>query len=468
MSTSHLPAADFCPDPVDTRNQTDRTLSWISRRKFVTGMAGGALVGRLGWSSTRSAGKPEGRALWVNRFEYASAQDIARIVERAGKANFNVLYFQVRGQGDAYYRSKVEPCAVALCGQLGGDPPYDPLEVAITEARKYGIEIHAWLNALSAWPSRTADICALLDQDESAKPRHLLLEHPDWVMVDDQGVPTTCPNNDEYVYWSPAWQGVRSQLARVTKDLARNYEIKGIHLDRLRYPGKAWSYDQASLEGFGRDPAQFPAEWDQFRRDQVNLTAKAAFRAMVAIDPRLTMSAAVWAIYQDVFGWNATNAYETYFQDARAWARDGYLDVAAPMTYEPMTEQYCDRVDWACLLPDHIEGIQKATGRHVYIGMYAENGADEMLRAIDMAREQGAAGISMYSYKLVDQAGLWDKLATGPLKDRVEIPEQPWKKARTVPGDGTEGPRGTPIPDASPSPVGTPEPAGTPTPVIKG
>src|SRR5215216_5163016 len=50
---------------------------------------------------------------------------------------------------------------------------------------------------------------------------------------------------------------------------------------------------QASLERFGRDPLEAPAEWDQFRRDQVNLTAKAAYRAMVDIDPNLTMSAAV-------------------------------------------------------------------------------------------------------------------------------------------------------------------------------
>jgi hypothetical protein len=85
-----------------------------------------------------------------------------------------------------------------------------------------------------------------------------------------------------------------------------------------------------------------------------------------------------------------------------------------------------------------------------------------MLRAIDMAREHGAAGISMYSFNLVEKAGLWDELGQGPFKQRVEIPEQPWKKSRSVPGDGTEGPDGTPIPE------GTPVQVVTPTPVIKG
>lgn len=445
--TNALPFTDYCPDPPSAITGEEDVVRGMDRRKLVTKLLPGALLAGLGLSRTSAAAtKAEGRALWVNRFEYTSAADVKRIIKRAGDANFNVIYFQVRGQSDAYYRSHVEPCAVGLCGQLGGTPPYDPLEVAITEAKKYDIEIHTWLNALSAWPSSSQNICALLKQDDSAKPRHLLLQHPDWVMVNQQGVATTCPNNDEYVYFSPAWQGVRSQLARVTKDLAKNYEIKGIHLDRIRYPGAAWSYDSASLQAFGKDPNGFADEWDQFRRDQINLTVKAAYRAMIEVDPSLTMSAAVWAIYKDVFGWNATNGYGTYFQDARAWARDGYLDVAAPMTYEPMTPKLCGRVDWACLLPDHLKGIQDATGRHVYIGMYAKNGADEILRAIDMARDQGAKGVSIYSYSLIEQAGLWDKLAKGPFKQRADVPVQPWKKTRSGSGDGTEGPPATPVP----------------------
>jgi hypothetical protein len=52
----------------------------------------------------------------VNRFEYSSAAGIAAVFAKAASAHFNVVYFQVRGQGDAYYRSALEPCAVALCG----------------------------------------------------------------------------------------------------------------------------------------------------------------------------------------------------------------------------------------------------------------------------------------------------------------------------------------------------------------
>lgn len=86
----------------------------------------------------------EARALWVSRFEYTTAANVDTIIARAARANFNVIFFQVRGAGDAFYSSQLEPCAVALCGSLGnGQPAWDPLAVAIAAAHARGIELHA-------------------------------------------------------------------------------------------------------------------------------------------------------------------------------------------------------------------------------------------------------------------------------------------------------------------------------------
>ena len=60
----------------------------------------------------RQAGLPhEVRALWVTRWDYRTAADIRVIAERAASANFNALFFQVRGNADAYYNSQIEPWA---------------------------------------------------------------------------------------------------------------------------------------------------------------------------------------------------------------------------------------------------------------------------------------------------------------------------------------------------------------------
>ncbi|MBD0319967.1 MAG: family 10 glycosylhydrolase, partial [Gemmatimonadetes bacterium] len=104
----------------------------------------------------RAAATPawaEARALWVTRFEYDSPAKIATIMQKAADANFNVVYFQVRGAADAFYRSSIEPCATGLCGRLGGTPTWDPLQTAVTEAHARGLQLHAWVNAFTGWSS---------------------------------------------------------------------------------------------------------------------------------------------------------------------------------------------------------------------------------------------------------------------------------------------------------------------------
>ncbi|WP_289127801.1 glycoside hydrolase family 10 protein, partial [uncultured Clostridium sp.] len=60
--------------------------------------------------------------------------------------NMNTVFFQVRPMGDALYESEYSPWSKYLTGELGKDPGYDPLEFAIKEAHKRGIEIQAWFN----------------------------------------------------------------------------------------------------------------------------------------------------------------------------------------------------------------------------------------------------------------------------------------------------------------------------------
>jgi uncharacterized lipoprotein YddW (UPF0748 family) len=442
MTTNDAAAAAICRFDDQPRDGVGQRLvrAVTDRRRLVTRWLPGALLAsRAGRSrGAVAAAKAEGRALWVNRFEYGSAGDIARIMERAAGAHFNLVYFQVRGAADALYRSAIEPCAIELCGRLGGEPPYDPLEVAVAEGTARGLEVHAWLNALAGWSSGSEESCARLTQPDGEHPRHLLLQHPTWPVMDEHGRPLACPNQEEYVYFSPSHTKVRTQLAAVAADIATRYKVRGIHLDRIRLPGKGWSYDEASLKAFGRDPAANPAAWDDFRRGQVNEVVGATFAAMAGVDRTLVLSASIWELYRDRWDWGATGGYEGYFQDPRAWAKDGYLDVAVPMTYDPITDQRCARADWDCLVDDHVAGIQEATGRHVYAGIAVWNGEDQIQRSIEIGRKRGVAGFSLYSSSQIEQRDLWSFLADGPFKERVEIPALPWKAATRVVGDGTD------------------------------
>jgi uncharacterized lipoprotein YddW (UPF0748 family) len=370
----------------------------------------------------------EARALWVSRFEYASPTDIDSIIARAARTNFNVIFFQVRGAGDALYDSAIEPCAVALCGSLGnGRPSWDPLARAVAAAHARGIELHAWINALSGWGAGSAASCTLLQPSAAGSPDHMLIAHPEWRVVNAAGSAQPCPDApNEYVYLSPGIPAVRTHLARVAADIVRRYAVDGIHLDRIRYPGQAWSYDTTSLQAFGKDPAAFAADWAQFRREQVALAVRETFDSVRSARPSAALSAAVWGIWQDRWGWNSSHGFGQYFQDPRAWVAAGSLDVAVPMTYYAIATTPCGFADWACLLDDHLVMQSGSPARHVYIGIAASRGTAQVLQQIELGRRRGVKGFALYSYSSVT-AEMRAALASGPFALPASVPPREWQ-----------------------------------------
>jgi len=380
----------------------------------------------------------EARALWVTRFDYDSEAKIVRIMETAARANFNIIYFQARAAGDAYYRSSIEPCATLLCGKLGGTPSYDPLEVAVREGHRQRLQVHAYLNALTAQPAGIEGKCRPIPQPDSGNPRHVLLDHPQWVMSDRTGKRLPCPNSEEYVWLSPAYPEVRTRLAAVAADIVRRYAIDGIHLDRIRYPGAAWSHDSASRAGFGRNPELHRAEWLQFRTDLVSEMVRETHDSVRAVRPELVMSAAVWGIYEDVWNWRTLAGAKDLMQDSRAWARGGYVDVLVPMTYSRIKGVRCARIDWNCMLDEHIEGDERQTGRQMYIGIDASKGAREILNQVRLAQRRGVTGMAIFSFTDADNARVWGLLRSGPFAVPASVPVMPWKQGSSAPAPAVD------------------------------
>lgn len=385
----------------------------------------------------------EARALWVNRFEWvisnnpaATRERIIQILDRAQGANFNIIYFQVRGEADSYYPSDLEPCTFRLCGTLGnGKPSWDPLAFAIQEAHARGIELHAWLNAVTGWssPNNTtnASYCARLVPSAAGSPNHILIDHPEWLLVGSDGKVFDCPNSKayEYAYVSPGIPAVRTHLARVAADIARRYQVDGIHLDRIRYPSPFLSYDEPSVTAFGRKASSSDPEWIRWRQAAVNLTVKETHDSINAVRPSVVLSAAVWGIYEDNWGWRSSRGLMQYFQDPRAWARNGYLDVAVPMTYYNTNVTYCGFADWACLLDDHMKGYENS-GRDLYISISPATPSTKtnamVLDQIAMGRSKGIKGFAFYSYNAMNSRNLWPELIAGPFKEPASVPYMPW------------------------------------------
>ncbi|HET9949570.1 MAG TPA: family 10 glycosylhydrolase [Longimicrobiales bacterium] len=355
----------------------------------------------------------EVRGLWVVRWTMTSEEQVRQMVDRAARAGFNTLLVQVRGRGDAFYRSELEPRAEAL----EGPPGFDPLELAIQEAHARGMAVHAWINTHLVWGPAAPP----------QSPEHLVNAHPDWLAV-PRGLADELydmspwdvryvarlrdwaaarPETVEGLYTSPSHPEVRARVRAVWLDLLARYDLDGLHLDYIRYPSPEFDYSRGALERFrawagGRvSPAEaraadeaarsdplawtdaFPELWDEHRREQITSLVRELYEEAKARRPEIVVSAAVVA--------DPESAYALRFQDWPVWLREGVLDVAVPMAYTPDDERFLTLVRTARAVAG--AGYRLWAG----IGAYLDT-LEGTLAKIDLARSEQAGGVVVFSY----------------------------------------------------------------------
>jgi uncharacterized lipoprotein YddW (UPF0748 family) len=366
-----------------------------------------------------AADAAEVRALWVTRATLTTRAQITEMIGAASRGGFNTLLVQVRGRGDAYYDSPVEPRA----SELDGNPAFDPLADILRQARPAGLAVHAWV-AVNLVSSAV---------DLPAAPRHIVNRHPEWLMVprelarDLAGVDVRSreyvarlarwtrarPADVEGLFASPLQDGAADHLAEVIRDLVTRYDVDGVHLDYARFPNDEFDYSRGAIEAFKRqlrplmsdaerrrlaalekiDPlaatSYFADGWADFRRER--LTALVArIRETVRRDaPRVLLSAAVFP--------DAANARRSKLQDWPRWLDRSLLDALCPMAY---TQD-------AALFEQQIAAARAAAGA---VPIWAGVGAYRLTPAatvghITAARRQRAAGVVLFSY---------DALVTAP------------------------------------------------------
>jgi len=381
--------------------------AWLRRALVALAVAGGV------WSARPLADGQEVRALWVTRSSLTSAGTITSLVTTAQQQGFNTLLVQVRGRGDAYYTSTLEPRAADLARQPAS---FDPLAAVLAEARARGIRVHAWisLNLVSS------------AVELPASPDHLVYRHPEWLMVPRaiaQEVARLDPSNPGYIgkiarwtraesdtveglYSTPVQPDAAAYTTRVAADLARRYDLDGIHLDYARYPNPQFDYSRFTIAEFRADlrpriaadvrkeldaeeetdlfayPDRFPAEWKAFRRARMTALVARVREAATAARPGVMITSAVFPDSQD--------AFEERMQDWRGWLQGRLVDAVAPMAYTQEPGRFAEQIAAAGEI---------AGGRTVWagIGAYRLSPA-QTIENIQAARKLGAAGFVLFSY----------------------------------------------------------------------
>ena len=400
-----------------TRNRSQLIIPWLVIALGFVAVAWPGSDAGVGEARPLLATLPanEVRALWVVRNTLTSPEKIHNLVERASAAGFNTLIVQVRGRGDAYYKSGWEPRAIELKDQ---PTDFDPLAVTLAEAHGRGLKVHAWLNT-----SLLANLDAL-----PTDPNHVYNKHPEWLAVPravakelfsksprdalyrQRIVEWSKANRSELegVYTGPANPKVREHIYRIWMDIIQKYPVDGMHFDYVRFASPDFDYSRTSLKAFRKwlEPQltaserralkkalkenplaateKYTAKFGDFQRAQVTTLVEHIYHAVKKRRPDVIVSAAVFA--------NDENAFTRRFQDWRRWLRMGILDVACPMAYTPDTAIFQKQIEVAT-------STAHAAGRRVWAGIGAYRiPAESTVEKINTARTIGADGIILFSY----------------------------------------------------------------------
>ena len=372
-----------------------------------------ATVANIDWPS-----KP-GLSTWDQQ------RELLAILDRAVSLNLNAIILQVRPGADAFYASRYEPWSQFLSGRQGRapEPPWDPLAFAVDQAHKRGLELHAWFN-----PYRAA-----YTRDTLNARTHITRTNPRLVW-----------QYDRFIWMDPGDAEVRRRSVRAIVDVARRYDVDGVHIDDYFYPypvndaagHKVDFPDSATYARYVKAGGKLAK--DDWRRDNVDKLVEALYRGVHAVKPWVKVGISPFGIWRpgnppQITGFDA---YTEIYADSRKWLQKGWADYLAPQLYWPIAppqQSFPALLDWWT--------AQNTRHRHIWPGLatyrVAENGArripaQEIVDEIDTMRVRGGdlGHIHFNASALMKDPDSLDAKLAARYAEPALVPASPWLGAK--------------------------------------
>lgn len=245
---------------------------------------------------------------------------LRQILDSMKQHRFNAIFFQVRPMSDAMYKSSYEPISSYLSGTRGTRVSWDPLEYAITEAHKRGLELHAWVNPYRWAGSASVDWNTAWDQE---------IKEKGWILTSSAGK-----------ILNPGLQEVEDHIVKVCKEIITKYDVDGLVFDDYFYnsgtPADATAGDYDTYRNSGTKMSM--ADW---RRDNVNRMVKAVYDMVqenkpyvrFGISPAGVASKGAAAVGITPFYGASDWQYDGIYSDPLAWLNEGSIDYISPQLY---------------------------------------------------------------------------------------------------------------------------------------
>jgi len=249
----------------------------------------------------------------------AQKAQMIRLLDVAKRCKLNAVMFQVRPESDALYPSKLEPWSRYLTGTQGASPGYDPLAFFIAQAKKRGIEVHAWLNPYRGAANKSKELAS----------NHIA-----------RRLSQFCYRIGTVLWMDPGAPAVQDHIVNVVRDLAQRYDLAGIHFDDYFYP---YPTDSGKVYPFPDDVtyATYRARGgtlskDEWRRNNVNTLIRRVSETVHAVKPGMKFGVSPFGIYKPGIPAGTTAGVDQYNQlygDPLLWMREGWIDYLAPQLY---------------------------------------------------------------------------------------------------------------------------------------
>ncbi|MCH5377037.1 MAG: family 10 glycosylhydrolase, partial [Planctomycetes bacterium] len=314
----------------------------------------------------------EGRAVWNHSGTGAWPGDWERSAQVLAENGFNMVLPNLLWAGTAHYPSDILPRSGTF------DRYGDQIRQCVDAAHGHGLQVHVWK----------------VNWNLSGAPREFIarLRQAGRTQVSARGEPLDwlCPSHPE---------NFQLELDSLL-EVARKYEVDGLHFDYIRYPGGEYCYCDGCRERFtadlGRSIEDWPGECYQgalrdryrdWRCQQITRLVEAVHREAKRIRPGLKISAAVFGAYP--------SCRESVGQDWPEWVRAGLLDFICPMDYTESDEKFCSLVE------NQLRLVRGRIPIYPGIGATASNSTltpDRVVAQIHHARRLGADGFTIFNF----------------------------------------------------------------------
>lgn len=357
---------------------------------------------------TSSSPRIEGRAIWLDRGTIAdsgSPQGLKKVFEKLQKAGINIIYFETVNAGFAMYPSKFTKQNPMIEG-------WNPLETAVKEGHKLGMEVHAWVWCFAVGNKRHNPIVGKE------------LDYPGPILEDGQMLSEALrgsggnllPGGRQYEYWlSPASPKGRQLLSDLYAEIVANYDVDGLQLDYIRYPfqkpGNYMGYETVgrqrfsqstglNLDGFNEHTYRL---WTAWKTYQVSSFVKEISERLKGIKPNVKLSAAVFPLPR-------ASRIVAIQQDWETWIENGWIDTLSPMSYTTSAKALQKIYETVELSPKKRSLVYPGIAIH-------RLDAEQLLRQLEAIREKGALGSTIFAMAHLDDSKV-TALADGPYKEK--------------------------------------------------